>query len=206
MSQHWRRALGKSHSQLISPKKIWEAPTTAVLSGDGPSQLTGPWKLMLLGDGSPTRHLRLLTGHEVQVKLIAMDSDLIAHQEAPKEVNELCPPLIRRQVWLTCDSQTLAWAESWWNHQEAEEHLKNKDEPIWRSLTQGRSELFREVDGLALVTANWLEAEFDHPGPFWSRHYRFFRHNRQLTVIREVFSPKLETWLGTTPRKGLKIV
>ena len=29
---------------------------------------------MLLGDGSPTRHLRLLTGHEVQVKLIAMEN------------------------------------------------------------------------------------------------------------------------------------
>ncbi|MEB3183678.1 MAG: chorismate pyruvate-lyase family protein, partial [Cyanobacteriota bacterium] len=33
-------------------------------------------------------------------------------------------------------------------------------------------------------------------GPFWSRHYRFFRQGRELTVIREVFSPQLETWLG----------
>ncbi len=158
---------------------------------------------MLLGDGSPTRHLRLLTGHEVQVKLIAMEHESKANEKAPTETQELLPPLIRRQVWLTCNSQSLAWAESWWNEKEAHLHLKNKDQPIWKSLTQGRSELFREVDGLALVNANWLETEFQHEGPFWSRHYRFFRDERELTVIREVFSPKLEKWLGPTPRKEM---
>ncbi len=155
---------------------------------------------MLLGDGSPTRHLHLLTGHEVEVKLIAMQSEKTPTKEAPAEVKELNPPLLRRQVWLTCNSQTLAWAESWWNYQEAQLHLANKEQPIWKSLTQGRSELFREVDGLALVKANWLESEFGRQGPFWSRHYRFFRQERELTVIREVFSPKLEQWLGPAPR------
>ena len=120
----------------------------------------------------------------------------------PEEVNELEPPLLRRQVWLTCGELTLAWAESWWNYQEAEKHLQNKNQPIWKSLTQGRSELFREVDGLALVNANWLKSEFEDLGPFWSRHYRFFRNQKELTVIREVFSPKLEKWLGPIPRKA----
>ena len=189
---------------LNSPKPIWEAPTEEVLSGKGPQKLTGPWQLMLLGDGSPTRHLRLLTGHDVEVKLIAMEYETTPHQNAPIEVKELIPPLLRRQVWLTCNSQTLAWAESWWNHKAAELHLKNKEQPIWKSLTQGRSELFREVDGLALVNADWLESEFGEEGPFWSRHYRFFRQEKELTVIREVFSPQLEQWLGPTPRLGLK--
>ena len=31
---------------------------------------------MLLGDGSPTRHLSLLTGHEVKIELIAMELEL----------------------------------------------------------------------------------------------------------------------------------
>lgn len=159
---------------------------------------------MLLGDGSPTRHLRLLTGHEVDVKLIAMEDEPSSKEGAPREINELIPPLLRRQVWLTCNSQTLAWAESWWNQQEADIHLKKKEQPIWKSLTQGRSELFREVDGLALVTAEWLESEFQQKGPFWSRHYRFFRQEKELTVIREVFSPQLEKWLGPTPRKQIK--
>ena len=157
---------------------------------------------MLLGDGSPTRHLRLLTGHEVEVKLIAMELELKPDKTAPIEIKELKPPLLRRQVWLKCGTQTLAWAESWWNNKEAEQHLKNKDQPIWKSLTQGRSELFREVDGLALVEADWLESGFNREGPFWSRHYRFFRHERELTVIREVFSPELEHWLGATPRQS----
>ena len=156
----------------------------------------GPWKLMLLGDGSPTRHLRLLTGHDVEVKLIKMEPELLISSDVPLEVKELTPPLLRRQVWLTCGEETLAWAESWWNLNEAEEHLKNKHQPIWRNLTMGRSELFREVDGLSLVKSKLLEKNFQREGPFWSRHYRFFRESKELTVIREVFSPKLEKWLG----------
>lgn len=92
--------------------------------------------------------------------------------------------------------QTLAWAESWWNQAEAEQHLRQRDQPIWRSLTAGRTELYREVDGLAQVQAPWLAERFGAAGPFWSRHYRFFRSGRELTVIREVFSPALERWLG----------
>ena len=158
---------------------------------------------MLLGDGSPTRHLRLLTGEPVTVDLIAMEPDRSDHSGAPMEVTDLKPPLLRRQVWLNCGGSTLAWAESWWNQEQADHHLRDREQPIWRSLTQGRSELFREVDGLALVEADWLQASFGLRGPFWSRHYRFFRGGKALTVIREVFSPQLETWLGPTLRPEL---
>ncbi len=186
-----------------SPQPIWEALTSSVLSGKVPIKLPGSWQLMLLGDGSPTRHLSLLTGHEVKIELIAMELEPNRSKRAPKEILELKPPLLRRQVWLQCESKTLAWAESWWNKEEADHHLKNKNQPIWQSLTQGRSELFREVDGLALVEAQWLENKFQIEGPFWSRHYRFFRKERELTVIREVFSPHLENWLGDSFRKQL---
>ena len=159
---------------------------------------------MLLGDGSPTRHLRLLTGQPLTVDLIAMKPELQVHADAPAEVAELKPPLLRRQVWLNCGDNTLAWAESWWNQEQADLHLRDRNLPIWRSLTQGRSELFREVDGLALVEADWLQAAFSLRGPFWSRHYRFFRSGEALTVIREVFSPQLETWLGPTLRQEVQ--
>ena len=125
-----------------------------------------------------------------------MEEDSSTNQKTPIEVEELLKPLLKRQVWLKCGSQTLAWAESWWNLTEVNDHLQNKNLPIWKSLTQGKSELFREVDGLALVNAAWLEDKFEQSGPFWSRHYRFFRKQRELTVIREVFSPILEEWLG----------
>ena len=193
--------MNSNQSQLSSPEVIWQASKENVLSGKGNNKLSGPWQLMLLGDGSPTRHLKLLTGNEVEIKVISMAMENNKNG-IPEEVNELEPPLIRRQVWLTCGDLTLAWAESWWNYQEAEKHLRNKNQPIWKSLTQGRSELFREVDGLALVNANWLQLEFQEAGPFWSRHYRFFREQKELTVIREVFSPKLEKWLGPIARKN----
>ena len=73
-------------------------------------------------------------------------------------------------------------------------------EQMKRKLTSqfdfSAQQLYREVDGLALVQAPALEAGFGRPGPYWSRHYRFFRGGRELTVIREVFSPALERWLG----------
>ena len=182
---------------LRSPQSLWQAPLSEVLAASAGRTLSGPWKLLLLGDGSPTRHLQLLVGAPVEVELIAMaPEDPSQVGEAPPEVAELDPPLLRRQVWLNCGGSTLGWAESWWNLAAAEAHLQDRRQPIWRSLTAGRAELFREVDGLAQVTAPWLEERFGGPGPFWSRHYRFFRRGKELTVIREVFSPALETWLG----------
>ena len=181
---------------LSSPQAIWQAPVAEVLGASAGRQLSGAWKLMLLGDGSPTRHLQLLTGQPLEVELIAMAPDPGDDPLIPREVVELAPPLLRRQVWLACGGETLGWAESWWNQREAEAQLQRREQPIWRSLTEGRAELFREVDGLALVEAPWLQRRFGHEGPFWSRHYRFFRQGRELTVIREVFSPRLQTWLG----------
>jgi chorismate-pyruvate lyase len=181
---------------------LWQAAPEAVAAGlceqpEGDrSVLSGPWRLLLLGDGSPTRHLQSLTGVAVDVEVIAMEADADPGHEAPAEVNELDRPLLRRQVWLRCGSHTLAWAESWWNQGEAERHLQERNQAIWRSLTANRAELYREVDGLALVQAPALAAGFGRPGPYWSRHYRFFRGGRELTVIREVFSPELEHWLG----------
>ena len=197
---------------LPSPRILWQAPyqdvveATAGLDAAAAQPLSGPWKLLLLGDGSPTRHLQLLTGAPVQVELIAMaaEPEQPAGAPPPAEVAELALPLLRRQVWLRCGVHTLAWAESWWNQAEAEAHLQDRRLPIWRSLTTNRAELFREVDGLARVEAPWLEQGFGVAGPFWSRHYRFFRGGQELTVIREVFSPLLERWLGpaATPAVG----
>jgi chorismate--pyruvate lyase len=192
-----------THPQLLhSPEVLWQASLQEMLAGGRGQELSGPWRLLLLGDGSPTRHLEVLSGKPVRIELIAMAPEDPRHaaQEAaaaPPERAALPGPLLRRQVWLCCGTTTLAWAESWWNCEEAERHLHHRDRPIWTSLTQDRTELFREVDGLALVQAPWLAERLGSPGPLWSRHYRFFREGRPLTVIREVFSPRLERWLGS---------
>ena len=151
---------------------------------------------MLLGDGSPTRHLQLLTKKETKVKLIGMEVDELSIKEAPEEINQLKTPLIRRQVWIENNDMTLAWAESWWNIKEVHLNLTNTKEPIWKNLTKDRSELFREVDAISIVNSSWLQKQFKSDGPFWSRNYRFFRNKKPLTIIREVFNPYIEKWLG----------
>ena len=104
-----------------------------------PVPLSGPWRLLLLGDGSPTRHLESLSGLPVEIELIGMGQEpntppLLAGDPdlapAPPEVSELALPLLRRQVWLRCGDQTLAWAESWWNQHQADAHLQQRDQPI----------------------------------------------------------------------------
>ena len=57
-----------------SPEAIWQADADAVAAGEAPA-LSGPWRLLLLGDGSPTRHLQSLTGLPVEVEVIAMADD-----------------------------------------------------------------------------------------------------------------------------------
>ena len=151
---------------------------------------------MLLGDGSPTRHLQLLTEQETKVKLIGMEIDELSLKDAPEEINQLKTPLIRRQVWIENNDITLAWAESWWNVEEVRLNLTNTKDPIWKNLTKDRSELFREVDAISIVNSSWLENQFRSEGPFWSRNYRFFRNKKPLTIIREVFNPYIEKWLG----------
>ena len=187
--------------QLSNP--IWNLSKNKLKDCRYNKYMNGAWKIFLLGDGSPTRHLQLLTGFEVKIELIGMEPYRHKDIFAPKEIYDLQSPLLKRQVWLKCNNEILAWAESWWNEVEAENNLKNKHIPIWQSLTSGRSELFREVSGLSLVNTGWLEDNFNYSGPFWSRHYTFFRQSRELTVIREVFSPKLEYWLGKTNKSYL---
>ncbi len=179
-----------------SPKILWEEKATAFLVANALPKISGAWKLMLLGDGSPTRHLQLLTNHETKIRLISMQIDPLFKKEGPREIDQLKEPLIRRQVWIRNQNKNLAWAESWWNSEQVSQNLKSKEEPIWKNLTQDRSELFREVDSISIVNSNWLEEEFCFKGPFWSRNYRFFRNKKPLTIIREVFNPLLETWLG----------
>ena len=179
-----------------SPRILWEEQATAFLVKNSLPEISGSWKLMLLGDGSPTRHLQLLTNQETKIKLISMQIDPLFNKEGPTEINQLKEPLIRRQVWIRNQEKNLAWAESWWNAEQVSENLKEKEEPIWKNLTQDRTELFREVDGISIVHSNWLEEEFCYEGPFWSRNYRFFRNKQPLTIIREVFNPHLETWIG----------
>lgn len=154
---------------------------------------------MLISDGSPTRHLQLLTGDEVEVDLITMQPETELPPQCPNGVQDLVAPYLRRQIWKRCGGQTVLWAESWWNQQTAQEHLHDPHTTIWHNLMRDPVELRRDIDQLGQVQDEQLQKHFGRTGPFWTRSYRLFKGGQVLTVIQEVFSPALEGYLDGEP-------
>jgi chorismate lyase len=177
---------------------IWQGGESIIQQGLPHSQLAPTWQLLLLGDGSPTRHLQLLTGEKTEVDLIDM-SPVGMHQDgAPEQMQVVPGPRIRRQVWLrTASGQRLAYACSWWEASHVDEYLQNRSIPVWLSLEKLRTELYRDVQGIYYGHSEALEKAFGHAGPFWGRHYLFWHHKQPLTLIYEVFSPYLTKYLGS---------
>lgn len=176
---------------------LWQGDETVVQQGLPHEQLAPAWQMLLLGDGSPTRHLQLLTGEPTEVDVI--DMSLIGDDldNAPDLIQRVPGPRLRRQVWLrTASGQRLAYATSWWEASHVDEYLQNRSLPIWASLTRLRTELHRDVQGIYYGYSPALELAFEQPGPFWGRHYLFWHHGQPLTLIYEVFSPYLTRYLG----------
>jgi chorismate lyase len=175
----------------------WAGDTEVVKSGLPHDRLPPAWQMLLLGDGSPTRHLQLLTGEPTEVDVIDMSAIGMAEDNAPDALQMVPGPRIRRQVWLrTASGQRLAYATSWWEARHVDEYLENKSLPIWASLAKLRTELYRDVRGIYCGDSPALTAAFGEPGKLWGRHYLFWHHGRPLTLIYEVFSPYLQRYLG----------
>ncbi len=176
---------------------LWQGAEDAVQKGLPHSKLAPAWQILLLGDGSPTRHLQLLTGEPTEVDVI--DMSLVGEDAdgAPEQIVAVPGPRLRRQVWLrTASGQRLAYATSWWEASHVDEYLQNKSLPIWASLARLRTELYRDVQGIYCGDSAVLESAFQESGPFWGRHYLFWHRGKPLTLIYEVFSPYLTKYLG----------
>lgn len=190
-------------SNWHSLQPIWQGGQEAVQQGLPHAQLAPTWQMLLLGDGSPTHLLQLLTGEQTEVDVI--DMSLIDEKEdgAPDEIAAISEPRLRRQVWLrTASGQRLAYAASWWNSSAVDDYLQNRSQPIWRSLSTLHTELYRDVRGVCCGYCPALEVEFGKKAPFWGRHYLFWHDNKPLTLIYEVFSPYLEKYLGEMSPKS----
>jgi chorismate lyase len=178
---------------------IWQGTEEDVQKGLPHSQLSPAWQILLLGDGSPTRHLQLLTGEPTEVDVIDMSAIGMDSDGAPAQLQAVPGPRIRRQVWLrTASGQRLAYATSWWESSHVDEYLENRSLPIWASLARLRTELYRDVQGIYYGHSSALEEAFGQKGPFWGRHYLFWHHKQPFTLIYEVFSPYLTKYLGNT--------
>lgn len=182
---------------------LWQATPEFVQQGLPHSQLSPAWQILMLGDGSPTRHLQLLTGEPTEVDVIDMSLIGLDLDSAPALIQAVPGPRLRRQVWLrTASGQRLAYATSWWEASHVDEYLQNRTLPIWASLAKLRTELYRDVRGLCQGNSAALEQGFGQPGPFWGRHYLFWHDGQPLTLIYEVFSPYLTRYLGPTATKS----
>jgi chorismate--pyruvate lyase len=175
----------------------WQGGEDVVQKGLPHSLLAPAWQILLLGDGSPTRHLQLMTGEPTEVDVIDMSLVGTSADGAPRQIEAVPGPRLRRQVWLrTASGQRLAYATSWWEASHVDEYLQNKSLPIWASLAKLRTELYRDVQGVYYGDSAALESAFGESGPFWGRHYLFWHYGRPLTLIYEVFSPYLTKYLG----------
>ncbi|MCT7954280.1 chorismate lyase [Laspinema palackyanum] len=182
---------------------IWEGGEEWVQQGLPHHQLAPAWQILLLGDGSPTRHLKLLTGEPTEVDVIDMSAIAMEPDGAPDPIQWVPGPRLRRQVWLrTASGQRLAYAASWWEASHVDEYLQNRSIPIWESLSRLHTELYRDVQGIHYGHSPALETAFGQTGPFWGRHYLFWHHKKPLTLIYEVFSPYLTQYLGPTKLQG----
>ncbi|WP_242056886.1 MULTISPECIES: chorismate lyase [Oscillatoriales] len=182
---------------------IWEGGEAIIQQGLPHTQLAPTWQMFLLGDGSPTRHLQLLTGEKIEVDVIDMSAIAMDSDGAPAQMEVVPGPRIRRQVWLRkASGERLAYAASWWEASHVDEYLQNRSLPIWASLERLRTELYRDVQGIYYGRSSALETAFGYEGPFWGRHYLFWHHRQPLTLIYEVFSPYLTKYLGPMQMDG----
>jgi chorismate-pyruvate lyase len=144
--------------------------------------------------------------------------------DVPVEVALLKPPHLQRQVYLKDPSpprvqrhdlaarahasgaetgqqessqpRILVYAASWWNADTVGCFLKDASKPIWASLSQERTELYRDIRTVYYGECADLESRFETTGPFWGRDYLFWHSGQPLTVIHEVFSTSLCDYLG----------
>lgn len=197
-------------NRILTPPRAWYALAprwsggkSAIAMGLPPQQLALPWQILLLGDGSPTRHLGLLTGEGIAVDVLDMSRIGDSDDGAPPQVRVIPGPRLRRQVWLrTTSGQRLAYAVSWWAADQVDDYLQNRQLPIWENLAQLHTELYRDVQGVYYGDNSDLAIAFGDPGPFWGRHYLFWHDRQPLTLIYEVFSPHLRHYLGPLTQGG----
>ncbi|EFJ47999.1 hypothetical protein VOLCADRAFT_104962 [Volvox carteri f. nagariensis] len=237
-----------------TPNPPLQASAEDAQSNAVPSGLSPMWKVLLLSDGSVTRHLQLLSGSPVAVECLSMRNVGWSLEGLPPGTELIPGPRVQRQVLLRCQPVTsgladsnanessssgvdnsaqitssnsndsggcggdndgggrgaqgpallpLVYASSWWNADTVDEYLRDKSKPIWVSLSQGHIELYREVHALFCGCSPPLEQLMGCAGPFWGRHYVFWSGGRPLTLIYEVFSPRLRQYLGPVEESSM---
>ena len=197
------KSAGGDTSGLILPwhqisKPIWQGDEARIRQGL-PFEILAPvWQMFLLGDGAPTRHLQLLTHGEITVDVVAMTPIGDSDDQAPPDIAAIEGPRIRRQIWLRSrrTGEVFSHATSWWSAAKMAQHLSDPSLPIWVSLNQKYTELYRDLKGVYHGACPGLGEHFQAEGPYWGRHYLLWHGGEPITMIYEIYSPNLKKYLG----------
>jgi len=159
------------------------------------------------------RHLKLLTGFDnVKTDILWQGKVNVNDASAgpiPSDVRtRICGAddsgciIFQREVDL-CDEKgrPLCYAASWWSEEMADMFIMDKsgaalNKPVWLALADNKTELYRDIRRVYLGSSAVLSAKWHVDGPFWARHYIFWRERKPLCVIYEVMNPALEAYLG----------
>ncbi|AFY72538.1 4-hydroxybenzoate synthetase (chorismate lyase) [Synechococcus sp. PCC 7502] len=177
---------------------IWIGNSEDIRTGLPFSRMSPYWQMFLLGDGAPTRHLQLLTQSDIVVDVIAMTDIGNVTDNTLIGIDEIPAPRIRRQIWLksATTGEIFSHATSWWQASTMEQYLKDPSLPIWKSLNQEFTELYRDLKGVYQGYCPELVKAFGYPDPYWGRHYLLWHGGVPLTLIYEIYSPAIAKYLG----------
>ncbi|PZV18276.1 MAG: DUF98 domain-containing protein [Pseudanabaena sp.] len=181
---------------------MWQGSETDIRRGLPFNLLSPTWQMFLMGDGAPTRHLQLLTQSEISVDVVAMTPIGESDDNAPSDITAIAGPRIRRQIFLRSQQtgEIFSHATSWWSEATMQKYLKDPSLPIWVSLNQKYTELYRDLKGIYKGNSPNLAEAFGYPeiDTYWGRHYLLWHGGEPITMIYEIYSPAIGKYLGSS--------
>lgn len=143
------------------------------------------WKIILLGDGSFTRHCQIITYGDTGINHISTSIYSKAYNLSQSYVN--------RRVWIGNKlKDKLIFASSWWDIEKYEAIYKYPSRAIGSFFIQSDLDCYRDIHCIFWGYSAELENYFLVPGPFWGRYYTLFYKGKPISIIYEIFSPLLE--------------
>nr|YP_010335859.1 hypothetical protein MW631_pgp043 [Chroothece richteriana]UNJ14265.1 hypothetical protein [Chroothece richteriana] len=150
------------------------------------------FKLLILSDGSLTRHLQLILNSTIQVEIDMFDKHSLLNYHYCGIHSVIPGPRISRRIWLiTEQKEKVVYAHSIWPRNMFLRDFSNPDQSIGNWLIESEIDVFKYIYKIEYVYSYHLEQNFNSPGPFWSRYYFLVRNGCILTSVQEVFSPLL---------------
>lgn len=145
------------------------------------------WKVILLGDGSFTRHCQIITYGDTIINHISTS--------IYSKIYNLSQSYVNRKVWIGNSLKNkLIFASSWWSTEQYKAIYKYPSKAIGSFFIQSKLDYYRDIHCIFWGYSSELENCFLVPGPFWGRYYTLFHKGKPIALIYEIFSPLLENF------------